>query len=518
MKFDFRNLYEIDHEEIFRDIDFSVVFQLVLDGVIVGIVAGFFAASFRYSLSFFERLRLDFMSQTDFMSIGMWMVGVVLMGYFVYWLLKWEPISGGSGIPQIEGEMQGIFNMNAARTLIAKYIGGSLTSLGGFSVGREGPSIQVGGAAGKLIAKILRRPLRQERVLTSAGAAAGLAAAFNAPISGAIFVFEEVHKSFYPVLVIPTFTAALVSNFIASLVFGLGPSLGFTVQHVVPIDYIPYLVLLGVFLGVVGVLFNRMLVLFKKTFTKSDLPGSVKMIFTFVAVSIIGYFAGDLLGGGNEMVGQISFGYGVSHVEFLLFLMLGKMVLTSFCYGSGAQGGIFLPILVIGAAAGSFFFNLLVILNLMPNIYLGHFVICAMGGIMASSIRSPLLSILLVLEMTQSFECTYDVGIVTIIAYLVAEMLKEAPIYETLLSMMIKKDVRPTECQTFFEVCVPVVSPLIGKALKDLDFPEGTLIVSITRRGRHIVPKADSVLCSGDVLFVSCCEERLGASKEMFMG
>ena len=244
MKFDFRNLYEIDHEEIFRDIDFSVVFQLVLDGVIVGIVAGFFAASFRYSLSFFERLRLDFMSQTDFMSIGMWMVGVVLMGYFVYRLLKWEPISGGSGIPQIEGEMQGIFNMNAARTLIAKYIGGSLTSLGGFSVGREGPSIQVGGAAGKLIAKILRRPLRQERVLTSAGAAAGLAAAFNAPISGAIFVFEEVHKSFYPVLVIPTFTAALVSNFIASLVFGLGPSLGFTVQHVVPIDYIPYLVLI----------------------------------------------------------------------------------------------------------------------------------------------------------------------------------------------------------------------------------------------------------------------------------
>ena len=100
------------------------------------------------------------------------MVGVVLMGYFVYRLLKWEPISGGSGIPQIEGEMQGIFNMNAARTLIAKYIGGSLTSLGGFSVGREGPSIQVGGAAGKLIAKILRRPLRQERVLTSAGAAA----------------------------------------------------------------------------------------------------------------------------------------------------------------------------------------------------------------------------------------------------------------------------------------------------------------------------------------------------------
>lgn len=518
MKFDFRSLYETDHEEIFRDIDFSVVFQLVLDGIIVGVVAGFFASSFRYSLSYFERLRLDLTSHVDFMSVAMWIIGSIFMGYFVYKLLKWEPISGGSGIPQIEGEMQGMFNMNPSKTLIAKYIGGSLTSLGGFSVGREGPSIQVGGAAGKLIARILRRPLRQERVLISAGAAAGLAAAFNAPISGALFVFEEVHKSFYPVLVIPTFTAALVSNYIASLVFGLGPSLGFTVQHVVPIDYIPYLMLLGVFLGFVGVVFNRCLIFFKKAFTKSNFNGAVKIIFTFVSVAIIGYFANDLLGGGNEMVGQISFGYGLKHIEFLLFLMLGKMVLTSFCYGSGAQGGIFLPILVIGAAAGSFFFNVLQIFELMPNIYLGHFVICAMGGIMASSIRSPLLSIMLVLEMTQSFECTYDVSIVTIIAYLIAEMLKEAPIYETLLGMMIKKSIKNHDSQTFFEVIVPVVSPLIGKALKDLDFPDGTLIVSITRHGRHIVPKADSILASGDVLFVSCAEDKLGESKEIFQG
>lgn len=518
MKFDFRNLYEMDHEEIFRDIDFAVVLQLVMDGVIVGVVAGFFAATFRYSLSYFENLRVSIMSHVDIMSIALWMMATIFMGYMVYRLLKWEPISGGSGIPQIEGEMHGLFNMNAGRTLIAKYIGGSLTSLGGFSVGREGPSIQVGGAAGKLIAKVLKRPLRQERVLTSAGAAAGLAAAFNAPISGAIFIFEEVHKSFYPVLVIPTFTAALVSNFIASLVFGLGPALGFTVQHVVPITYIPYLVLLGVFLGLVGVLFNRMLVFFKKAFSKSNIPAYTKMILTFISVSIIGYFAGDLLGGGNELVGQISFGYGIEHVEYLLFLMLGKMILTSYCYGSGAQGGIFLPILVIGAAAGSFFFNALVSMGVMPDIYLGHFVICAMGGIMASSIRSPLLSILLVLEMTQSFECTYDVGIVTIIAYLVADMLKEAPIYDTLLSMMIKKNVNEDECQTFFEVNVPVVSDIVGKKLRELDFPDGTLVVSITRHGRHIVPKADSVLSSGDVLFVSCCTEKLGESKEMFMG
>ena len=516
MKWGFRRWYRTDHREIIEEMDFSVIFRLVLDGALVGLVGGTIASTFRYCLAYFEELRMEFMGPMDSTSLLLWLFMILVMGYVVYLLLLWAPLSGGSGIPQIEGEMQGIFDMPAWRTLIAKYIGGSLTSFGGFSVGREGPSIQVAGAVGKIIARILKRPLRQERVLISAGAAAGLTAAFNAPISGAIFIFEEIHKSFYPVLVIPTFTAALVSNFVASLLFGLGPSLGFTIKHALPITYIPHLIVLGFFVGCLGVFFNKLLLWCKRWYSGMAAHPALRIMLTFVAVSGVGYFANDLLGGGNSMVGKLSYGYGSHALWFLFFLMMGKLVLTCFCYGSGVQGGIFLPILVIGAAAGSFFYHASVALGVLPNAYVGHFALCAMGGILASTIRSPLLSILLVLEMTQSFEVTYAIGIVTIVSYLTAEMLKQAPIYDSLLALMLPDEDTEDAVQTFFEASVPVVSPLAGKALKDITFPEGTMVISISRHGEDIAPMADTVLEGGDHLYISCRVDALKKSKELF--
>ena len=144
-------------------------------------------------------------------------------------LLTWAPLSGGSGIPQIEGEMLGLFDMKPYRTLVSKMIGGVLTGFAGFSVGREGPAVQIGGSAGKIVSYWMNSGLREQRILTSAGAGAGLTAAFSAPVSGAMFVFEEVHKSFYPYLVVPTFVATLISNYITVSIFGLDPALGFSV-------------------------------------------------------------------------------------------------------------------------------------------------------------------------------------------------------------------------------------------------------------------------------------------------
>lgn len=517
MRWKFKNIYKVNHEEIFDDIDFSVVLRLVIDGILVGAIGGFFASMFRYSLQYFEEEREVFMQNTDPLMVVLWLTVMGFLGYLTYLFLKWAPISGGSGIPQIEGEMQGLFNMNASRTLIAKYFGGSLTSMGGFSVGREGPSIQVGGAAGKMISQFLKRPLRQERILTSAGAAAGLSAAFNAPISGAIFIFEEVHKSFYPALVIPTFTASLVSNYVATLVFGLGPSLGFSVDRSVEIHDLPYLILLGIFIGFIGVIFNSSLVWFKDFFDSNKLPKSINIILTFITVSIIGYFAADLLGGGNALVKKLYEGYGGSMLYFLLFLVFGKILLTTFCYGCGAPGGIFLPILVVGAAAGSFFYHVLMNLGIYTPDMLGVYIICAMGGIMSSSIRSPLLAILLVLEMTQSFECTYAVSIVTIISYLIAEMLKVPPIYDKLLDMMIKKEnVVEEQSQTFFEAQIPITSSLIDKELREITFPQGTIVVGIRRQGERITPTATTKIQLGDHLYISCSKNKLYESKAMF--
>ena len=198
---------------------------LIAKGAVVGVVAGFCGATYRYLILESEHLRWQLMEGITLEWALGWLVAMVVFAFIVDRLLTWAPLSGGSGIPQIEGEMLGLFDMKPYRTLVSKMIGGVLTGFAGFSVGREGPAVQIGGSAGKIVSYWMNSGLREQRILTSAGAGAGLTAAFSAPVSGAIFVFEEVHKSFYPYLVVPTFVATLISNYITVSIFGLTPAL-----------------------------------------------------------------------------------------------------------------------------------------------------------------------------------------------------------------------------------------------------------------------------------------------------
>lgn len=135
----------------------------------------------------------------------------------------------------------------------------------------------------------------------------GLTAAFSAPVSGAMFVFEEVHKSFYPYLVIPTFVATLISNYITVTIFGLTPALGFSVTSGMPLDYFPVLLGVGILMGLCGVLICRMIFAFKRLFEWMKCSRFLKLVITFVTVDVIGFDSQLLLGGGNDLVGQLAF-------------------------------------------------------------------------------------------------------------------------------------------------------------------------------------------------------------------
>lgn len=155
---------------------------LVFDGILVGISAGFVSVSYRFVLSYMEKLchflysiELDF---TYFLILVSLLTG---LGLIVGLLVKWAPLSGEDGIPQVQAELMGVFDMNPIKIIISKFIGGSFAALGGLSLGREGPSIQLGAATGKLISNFLRRDQNEQRYLISAGASAGLSAAFSAP-------------------------------------------------------------------------------------------------------------------------------------------------------------------------------------------------------------------------------------------------------------------------------------------------------------------------------------------------
>lgn len=154
-----------------------------------------------------------------------WVIFSVTAALIVGKLVKSEPNIKGSGIPQVEGQVQGLISLNWWPVLWKKFIGGLLAIGSGLFLGREGPSIQLGSAVGQGISNLTKGDDVEEKILLSSGAGAGLAAAFNAPLAGLMFVLEEVHHNFSPLLAITTFSSALVANFVSLNIFGLTPAL-----------------------------------------------------------------------------------------------------------------------------------------------------------------------------------------------------------------------------------------------------------------------------------------------------
>ena len=182
-------------------------------------------SSFRFALSEMDYLRNWFISGEDRpqwaipLGIGILVIFAVLVSLF----LKWEPLISGSGIPQVEGEFEGKIKPVWWRVLLLKFLGGLMAIGSGLALGREGPSIQLGAMTGKGFSRLRGRLTSEERMLVAAGAGAGLAAAFGAPLAGLVFVLEEIYRVFDSKVLLSTLAATIVADFISSFIFGLRP-------------------------------------------------------------------------------------------------------------------------------------------------------------------------------------------------------------------------------------------------------------------------------------------------------
>lgn len=411
--------------------------KLVLDGIIMGVVAGFLSIVYRLAIEEIDYIRAMLFNDTSLEGILINLLVILTMAVVVHIFLKWEPLSGGSGIPQVQAENQGYVSMNPIKVLTAKFLGGMAGSLGGLSLGREGPSIQIGAAAGKLLSKILKKDENETKHMISAGASAGLAAAFNAPLAGTMFTLEEMHKNFVPSLLVPSLIASVIADFISKNVFGVKPVFLFHVQKELDLFQYCHLIVLAIFTGLLGVVFNMMLVGSLKLYDWMKIPDLVKRIIPFASMAVTGYIFYMLLGGGHHLLSSLE-EYPVS-LMMMIVLFVAKLILTCLSYGSGAQGGIFLPVLVLGGLLGSIYYTVMSSAGILPVGYYSNFIIVGMVGYLTAVVRSPILSIILVAEMTGKTNYLLTVALVSILAYVTADMTKVPPIYESLLERMVEK-------------------------------------------------------------------------------
>ena len=215
-------------DSYYREYEFSLssILSFVWRGIVVGCVSGIVVSLFRLLIGFISAKVVNYYELSHeqpsllILILGMTLFIVVAIGF----LIKSDSDIKGSGIPHVEGELKGLLHPDWWSVLWKKFVGGVLAISMGFMLGREGPSIQLGAMAGKGVAQSLKAERMEKRVLIASGAAAGLSAAFNAPIAGLLFVIEEIYHQFSRLVWITALVASLVANFISLNIFWFNAS------------------------------------------------------------------------------------------------------------------------------------------------------------------------------------------------------------------------------------------------------------------------------------------------------
>ena len=470
------------------------IFRLTVQGVMVGIFAGLMVCLYRYLLYGSEHVLRDYLSiiHGNVFYIILFFIALAVMGLLVDWLTRWEVDSSGSGIPQVYAEVKGHMEANWSKVLFSKISAGVLTALGGLSLGPEGPSVQIGGMAGKGVARLFKGSKTDELRLILVGSAVGITAAFNAPLAGVIFVFEEINHGFDKNLVFIALVSAIVSDFISKGIFGQSTALTFPV-HILPLEFYWIFIVLGVFIGILGYVYNVGMIKSSDFVSSLKIPSWLKFVLVFMVSGVVALMIPEISDGGHFMMDML--GVAIPSLGVLVLLLVLKYLFSMFSFSSGAPGGIFLPILVLGAYIGAVFGSVVVPAFGFEQDLIYRFVVISMAGFFAATVRSPITGIVLLAEMSGSTESLVAMIIVSVIAYVVPTLLGNEPIYESLYDRLLlsknRQFVKKPSKHVLSEYVVPLDCNYINFKIKDIPFPKNAIVVSVIRNGKYVIPSED---------------------------
>jgi CIC family chloride channel protein len=403
--------------------------------LLVGGISGLVVAIFRLALDQADRVRdtlLAWAHGEALVGCGLVIAGCAVATAVAAWLVRcFSPQAEGSGIPHVEAVLSGVLPPPPFRLLPVKFFGGLLALGAGLALGREGPSVQMGATLAHLLGQACRRSVLDCRVLLAAGAGAGLATAFNAPIAGAVFVLEELVRRFDIRTTIATLGASAGAIAVARVLLGDAPDF-----HVAPLPYssfgtVPIHLGLGVVAGFLGIAYNYALL---GTLGAAERlrcwPVEWRAALIGAAVGLVAWCNPGLVGGGNPITQRTLAGTESVAVLILVFILLFGLGAVS--YAARTPGGLFVPMLVLGAQSGVLFgifcHQWFPIMAPHPTV-LG---VVGMAAFFTAVVRAPLTGIILATEMTASFTLLLPMLGACFAAMVVPTVLRQAPIYDSL--------------------------------------------------------------------------------------
>jgi CIC family chloride channel protein len=405
--------------------------QLVLIGsaVIVGAVTGAAAVLFIRLLAQINKLAL--LTETHFGVVGL-LTFMAVAGLIVGFIIdRWAYEAKGHGVPEVMEAIALRGGRIRARVAAMKVLASSITIGAGGSAGREGPIVQVGSALGSTLGQWLRFSDERIKTLVACGAAAGIAATFNAPIAGAIFALEVIlgrlAVRYFGAIVLSAVSASVVSQ----ALLGDKPAFQVPAYPLHHLGEIPIYGILGVLAALWAVLFIRLLYGAEDLFDRWSVPLPVKtalgMLLT--GLTLLALPGKEVLGPGLELIGDTIAGDFNLALMLMGMLLVGKLLATTFTLGSGNSGGVFAPSLFMGAVLGGMVGTAAHALWPEVAVNPGAYAIVGMAAVFAGAARAPITAILIVFEMSGDYKLILPLMLATVLATLLAENLFSASIY-----------------------------------------------------------------------------------------
>ena len=502
-----------------RSYGFNLILLCVPTGLFAGIVVTFYNICTSYGEGVAAKAYALLLANPAFIPLlfVVLFAGAILIGT----LTKFVPMVKGSGIPQTEGAARGLFRIKWYAVMCSMFAGSLACVFLGLSAGSEGPSVQIGGCAGDAVSVALRRSYMMRRLQISAGASAGFAVAFNAPVTGMIFSVEEAFKSLSPSAFICSAISVICALFVRNSLRPLfGLSVGYSFEEFVFAEAgladIGFVALGALIIALFAVAFYYAMFAAKKAFGKVTFwKGRGKYLFPFLIAGVFGLVTSYCIGGGHGFIdalatdgtGNISgisvmgLSVGASIAIIVLFRFISMISVMSV----GVPCGVFVPMLAVGAGGGA-------LLSLgfqnigMSAQFSDYFVIICMAIFFTAFVRAPLTGICMIFELTGQFRNFLPAMIGITVAYIVSELCHLQPGYEKMLEQFIKaegldKHVRKVS----LTVTVQPSSQADGSGLRKIIWPANGLVTQVIHAdGSTEVPDGSSVLNAGDSIVFVC--------------
>ena len=405
---------------------------MVIVAVLIGLFGGLGAVAIQWLIKLFKKLfwgdwdvTLQYLDTVHLgWKIAIPVIGSAIVGLVVYYFSK---EAKGHGVPEVMEAIALRDGKIRPRVVLAKLFASSVYIGAGGSVGREGPVIQIGSSIGSAFGQLLRVNPRRTKTFVACGAASGIAAAFNAPVAGALFSVEIILGDFGVAQFSPIVISSVIATVVSRHFLGDFPAFEVPAYHLVsPVELIPYAIL-GVLAGAVALLFTRTLYRLEDFFDGMKLNGVLKTMIGGLIIGGMGVFVPHIYGVGYDTMNAALLG----HLSWLTMLLLifAKVFATSVSLGSGGSGGVFAPSLFLGTMTGGFFGALVHMIIPEYSASSGAYSLVGMGAVVAGATHAPITAILMIFEMTNDYKIILPLMISSIIATVFTTKMSRESIY-----------------------------------------------------------------------------------------